>query len=196
MKCENLPEVYRTRILLLDNDVRKTYSAYHYLCTTEYDVFVESTISATFELLNRNSVDLVIINLDVVGKLGVDLARILRQRYVTPFIVITSNLDDACLKDFIDLGALACLHEAISAKQLLISIEVAIRRSADIGVLRAANEGLKLLLSEKRKTNIAVGMMMERYKVPRPEAYDALCSLAKAQQRVLHQIVEDVVTFS
>ena len=189
-----LQEGYKSRILLIDKDVRRANSVYHDLYAAEYEVFVESTIAAAFEFLNRNSVNLAIINLDIVGKLGVDLARVLRQRYVTPYIVITSNLNDDSVKELIDLGALACLLDSTSAKQILTSIEVALSRSADIGILRAANEGLKLLLSEKRKTNIAVGMMMERYKVSRAEAYDALCSLAKAQQRVLHQIVDDVVT--
>jgi len=193
---EFLQEGYKPRILLLDKDVRKTHSVYHDLCAAEYQVFVESTISSTLEFLDQNSVNLVVLNLDIVGELGIDLARVLRQRYITPFIVITSNLDDDCVKELIDYGALACLHEPVSTRQLLVSVELALSRSADLGILRAANEGLKLLLSEKRKTNIAVGMMMERYKVSRVEAYDALCSLAKAQQRVLHQIVEDVVTFN
>jgi len=191
-----LQDGYKSRILLLDKDVRKANSVYHALYAAEYEVFVESTIASAFEFLNQNSIDLVIINLDIVGKLGIDLARVLRQRYVTPYIVITSNLDDDSLKELIDLGALACLLGSTPANQLLASIEVALSRSADIGILRAANEGLKLLLSEKRKTNIAVGMMMERYKVSRTEAYDSLCSLAKAQQRVLHQIVDDVVAFN
>jgi len=193
---ECLQEDYKPRILFLDTCARQTHSAYHDFCAAEYEVFVKSTISSSFELLNRNSINLVIINLDIVGKLGIDLARVLRHRYSTPFIVLTSNLDDVCVKELIDHGALACLHESVSPKQLLISIESALSRSADLGILRAANEGLKLLLSEKRKTNIAVGMMMERYKVSRVDAYEALCSLAKAQQRVLHQIVEDVVTFN
>ena len=184
----------RTKILLVDKDIRRANSIYPHLYAAQYEVFVVNSIADALKVLDHNTVDLVAINTTILGKLSVDFARVLQHRFVTPFVIITDNVEDICIDPMVEQGALACLFEPVDPKQLATQIEIALSRSADLAKLRAANQGLKLLLSDKRKTSIAVGMMMERYRVSRDDAYEALCSLAKAQKKILYQIVDDVVS--
>jgi response regulator NasT len=73
------------------------------------------------------------------------------------------------------------------------SIEAALARAADIKGLRSAEANLNAALKGDRNIGIAMGLVMERYRVTRVAAFEALRSRARSQRRKLGEVAAEIV---
>jgi response regulator NasT len=90
-------------------------------------------------------------------------------------------------------GAVGYLLKPIDPAQLLPAVRAALARAAEIQELRAAEQRLTLALRDGRETGMAVGLLMERYRIDRHGALRMLRGHARSSQRKLNDVAAELL---
>ena len=106
---------------------------------------------------------------------------------------LSSEVDIDTVAQATGFGAVGYLVKPIVPGQLIPSISAALARADDIVGLRGSEGRLTKALNAGRETDIAIGVLMERYRVDRDTALRVLRDYARAHQRKLGELVVDVV---
>lgn len=77
--------------------------------------------------------------------------------------------------------------------QLVPAIEAALARSAELRTLRATGDQLQTALNENREVSMAVGLIMERRRLGRQQAFDLLRSTARSQRRRIGEVAQELL---
>ena len=77
--------------------------------------------------------------------------------------------------------------------QVVPAIETALARASELVALRKSEHSLTLALKAGRQTSMAVGLVMERYKLNRKSAFELLRQHARTNQLKINQIAEDLL---
>ncbi|TDO94697.1 LytTR family two component transcriptional regulator [Halanaerobium saccharolyticum] len=86
-----------------------------------------------FEILQKNKIDLLFLDIQIPGKSGIEIARILKQQKTAPYIIFTTAYDEYAVEAF-RLSAVDYLLKPISDQRLEESLERAkneINKSTD-----------------------------------------------------------------
>lgn len=119
----------KPHILAVDDDpsIRDLLQAY----LTDRDVRVTTVASepAMQAVIDREAVDLLLLDLRLAGADGMQIARRLRGRSTMPIIILTANQDEADRVMGLELGADDYLTKPFSPRELLARIRALLRRS-------------------------------------------------------------------
>jgi response regulator NasT len=119
------------------------------------------------------------------GMSGLELAR---QMGDIPYMFLSANDDAGIAEQAAAAGAVGFLLKPIDPAQLLPAVRAALARGAEIQGLRAEEARLGQALRDGRETGMAVGMLMERYRIDRHAALRMLRTHARSQQRKLNDV--------
>ncbi len=116
-------------ILIVDDEVviRKLLS--RCLDANAYTCWVAEDVQQAKDLLNIQSVDLLLSDINMPGESGIDFARYVKQEYPEVAIVIMSIIDDPeAAKEAFALGAYGYIVKPFTQNIVLINVENALRR--------------------------------------------------------------------
>jgi response regulator NasT len=111
----------------------------------------------------------------------------------TPFVFLSAYDDQQTVNEATEQGAFAYLVKPIEATQMLPTIEAALRRAADYHILKEKERRLNMALSSDRRTSMAVGLIMERYRRNSEDAFEMLRRVARSQRRKLHDVAAELI---
>ncbi len=117
-----------------------------------------------FELVQRSSPDVVVLDLKMPGMSAIDAARRLWKEFALPTVFVTGFGDQNLVGQATDAGAFAYVVKPVREEQLLAAISVAKARWADLKEAREALETRKLM--ERAK-----GILMKRFGIGEEEAH-------------------------
>lgn len=137
--------------------------------------------------------DLAVLDMRMPGMTGVEVARALREERLVPFVFLSAFGDEAVVKEAAEAGALGYLVKPVDVPHLVPFIEAAIIRGREIDHLRGTAERLDLALKVEQKTRTAVGILMERRRVDRQEAFDLLRARARSQRRKIGDVADELI---
>jgi response regulator NasT len=106
---------------------------------------------------------------------------------------LSAYSDTELVRLAVEEGALGYLVKPMDVTQIVPSIEAALARAAELRKLRDSEAHLNQALSANRDTATAVGVVMERYRLRRQEAFDALRVHARSQRRRLEDVAVEMV---
>ncbi|MBU0489394.1 MAG: response regulator [Bacteroidetes bacterium] len=99
-------------------------------------VAINSSAEAAIECLTSKSVDLVLIDVTLKGRLsGIDLAREIASRHKIPFVFLTAHSDDIVINCCMDLKPYGFLRKPFLAKELEMIVELAFHRKKTESIL-------------------------------------------------------------
>jgi response regulator NasT len=127
------------------------------------------------------------------GRSGLDLARQLRETGEVPFIFLTAYSEPDIVQRAAECGALGYVVKPVDMPQLVPAIEAALARAAELGKLRETEKQLQTALSESREVSMAIGLMMERRRLGRQQAFEMLRSTARSQRRKIGEVAQEVL---
>jgi two-component system, response regulator PdtaR len=181
------------QLLLVDDD--RPFSATLSLGLEAAGHAVTSTASAedALEVLAHNSFDLAIIAERLTGGSGLDLAPILRERFGLAFLFLADNDHGTGVARAIGEGALAYLVKPVSVAQLLPMIATVLARNADLAELRKTRDQLQTALDQERDVSIAIGIIIARMGLNRPDAFEFLRRAARSGRRKLADVARDLI---
>lgn len=183
----NLPADTTPLILLVDDDPLILGLLARALEAAGLRVRQAGSGGQALALLADHSVQpqLAVLDITMPGMSGLELAR---QMDDIPYMFLSANDDAGIAEQAAAAGAVGFLLKPIDPAQLLPAVRAALARGAEIQGLRAEEVRLGQALRDGRETGMAVGMLMERYRIDRHAALRMLRTHARSQQRKLNDV--------
>lgn len=119
------------KILVVDDDPGLRELLQEYLTTQGYEVEAVADGSAMEQALQRNTVNLVILDLMLPGEDGLSLARKLRARSKLPIIMLSARGEDVDRIIGLEVGADDYLAKPFNPRELLARIRAVLRRNEE-----------------------------------------------------------------
>jgi two-component system copper resistance phosphate regulon response regulator CusR len=139
------------RVLIVEDERKLAQVLSSALQSEHYDVIVTATGEDGFTRANREAFDLVVLDLMLPGKSGLEILRTLRERRVeTPVLILTARdgVDDRVLG--LDLGADDYLVKPFALPELLARIRALLRRGRPSEAVRLKVADLELDIVSRR----------------------------------------------
>jgi DNA-binding response OmpR family regulator len=143
----------RVRILVVEDERKLAQVLSSALQAERYDVVVAPTGENGFFCANAETFDLVLLDLMLPGRSGLEILQTLRKRKVqTPVLILTARdrIDDRVLG--LDLGADDYLVKPFALPELLARVRALLRRGRPAEILRLQAADLELDLVARRAT--------------------------------------------
>jgi DNA-binding response OmpR family regulator len=116
-------------ILALDDDPAVRQLVAEYLGQNELKVTAVATGKELDDVMQRETVDLVVLDLRLQGESGLDIARRLREASAIPILMLTGRAEEADRVMGLELGADDYLTKPFSPRELLARIRALLRRA-------------------------------------------------------------------
>lgn len=136
---------------------------------------------------------LALLDVNMPGMSGLELARNLRQETAIPFMFLSSLDDIEIVNQATRYGALGYLVKPVNQSQLLPAITAALARANDIRQLRDNETSLTAALDAGRETSMAVGLLMVRFRLNRHLAFQKLRDQARSQRRKISEVAKEML---
>ena len=175
-------------VLVIDDDPSIRDLVVEYLGSNDMRVSACASGREMFELFDRESIDLVLLDLKLPGEDGMELARRLRERATVPIILLTGRSEEADRVMGLELGADDYVTKPFSPRELLARVRAVLRRYQVQATLPERDNtrrafrfaGWELNLRTRRLSspaNVAVDLSNGEFSL--------LSALCRAPQRVL-----------
>jgi two-component system, OmpR family, response regulator len=115
-------------ILVIDDDPSIGELIREYLCDHDMRVSVGASGADLFALLDREAIDLVLLDVKLPGEDGMQLARRLRERATIPIVLLTGRAEEADRVMGLELGADDYVTKPFSLRELLARVRAVLRR--------------------------------------------------------------------
>jgi len=117
-----------TRILVVDDDAAVCDVVGEYLGNNGMRVSVGGSAREMFEVIDREAVDLILLDLKLPDEDGIELVRVLRERATVPLILVTGCREEADRVMGLELGADDYVTKPFSPRELLARVRAVLRR--------------------------------------------------------------------
>jgi AmiR/NasT family two-component response regulator len=182
-----------SRILLVDDDRLILALMGEDLRKQGYEIHTSSNGEEAVLQCETDPPDLAILDVCMPGMSGIDAARQLRERTDVPYMFLSAYGDDDIVRNAVDEGALGYLVKPVDVAKIIPSIEAALARAKELRSLREREAHLSTALAAGRESSMAVGIIMERYRLDRRAAFEALRFHARSQRRKLDEVAAEFV---
>ena len=182
------------RLLLLDDDRLVLATLGEGLRHAGYRVVTASSVEEAEDVLAAGDIDLAILDVRMPGLSGIDLAQRLHDANSdVPFIFLTAYSDEELVKQASEAGAMGYVVKPADPDRLVPAIEAAFARAGDVKTLRNTGRQLQTALDADRDVSLAIGIMMERRRLGRQDAFELLRGQARTERRKLIDLAREVV---
>ena len=132
------------KVLIVEDEANICSFIQTLLETNDYQALVANTCSMGQTLFTSHNPDLVILDLGLPDRDGVELIRFIRQKYLTPIIVLSARTTEQDKIEALDLGANDYITKPFGTGELLARVRAALRvtRYSSVGpsgVFKAQN---------------------------------------------------------
>jgi DNA-binding response OmpR family regulator len=188
-------EPVRRLILLVDDDIHLLALLSKMLQLANYDVRIATSAAMALSLLadGGREPDLAILDINMPGMSGLELARQVRANTAIPFLFLSASDAEDSVRSASEQGAVGYLVKPIELNQLLPTVIAGLARGDEIRGLRDNEERLGQALQNGRETGMAVGVVMERFHLDRETAFRVLRDQARSSQRKLNDVAREVL---
>jgi len=189
---EEEPKPARQRVLIVDDDRLVLTVFSKGLRQAGYDVLEASSAEQALEIIAASTPDIAVLDVSMPGISGLELARRLRKTSAIPFIFLSAYGDNEIVREAVEHGAVGYLVKPVDTAQIVPSIEAGLARAADIANLHRNEEKLTSALLNSRETSIATGILMERFRLTRNQAFEKLRNHARQSRRTVHDVATEL----
>ncbi|TFW15440.1 ANTAR domain-containing response regulator [Duganella callida] len=188
----NQPTDAAPLILLVDDDALILGLLARALEAGGFRVLLASSGAQALALLASAALrpQLAVLDITMPGMSGLELAG---QMSGIPYMFLSANSGGGVAEQAAAAGAVGFLLKPIDPAQLLPAVRAALARGAEIQNLRAEEQRLTQALRDGRETGMAVGMLMERYRIDRHAALRLLRQHARSHQRKLNDVAVELI---
>ena len=187
------------KILVVDDDRLVLAMVTHGLSQAGYEVIDADNGDDAILLARQHRPDIALLDIRMEGKTGFDVAQYLREVGHTPFVFLSAFSDEETVAKVKALGALAYLVKPLEVGQIVPTIDAAYARAQQMKVAEQAQaqqppqEPADDASVLEAMLPLAVGVLMHRFSLDRPEALARLRKLAAAEKRSVAAQAQRVV---
>lgn len=180
-------------ILLVDDDRLVLATLSRGLRGEGYQVCEASSGSAALKLAEEQRFDIALLDIRMPEMSGTELAQRLMHEHSLPTLFLSAYSDREMVETTIARGGLGYLVKPVDVSNLVPALQTALARGRDINALLEAKSQLEQALSAGRETSTAMGILMERFRLTRATAFEALRGNARSQGRKIDKVAQDLV---
>jgi response regulator NasT len=181
-------------ILLVEDDRLVLATLSQGLIRAGYDLKTAESVDEAEETLSSGErPDLILLDVHMHDRSGLELAERLQSFDHIPFMLLTAYSDKEIVVKATALGALGYLVKPIDTAQLIPAIEAAISRANEFRNLRDSKDQLQVALDGEREISIAIGITMVQYRMSHKAAFGLLRKNARSQRRKLAALAAEIV---
>ena len=145
------------KVLIVEDEANICSFIETLLTTNDYQALVAHTCTMGLTLFASHNPDLVILDLGLPDRDGLEFIRTVRQKYMTPIVVLSARTDEMDKIEALDLGANDYITKPFSTGELLARVRAALRLNrysamhggnAPAGEFRAQGMRIKLTQTE------------------------------------------------
>ncbi|MBX4168275.1 response regulator receiver and ANTAR domain protein [Rhodococcus pyridinivorans] len=140
------------------------------------------------ELAEELRPDLVIMDVKMPRRDGIDAASEIAQRRIAPVVILTAFSQRELVERARDAGAMAYLVKPFSKSDLVPAIEVAVSRFAELRELEREVQGLNERFETRKLVDRAKGLLMEKHAMTEPEAFRWIQRAAMDRRTTMKQV--------
>lgn len=190
---ESMPHLSQS-ILLVDDDRLILSTLTSGLTRAGYHVSTAESVDEAELWLNNNDLpDLVILDVRMPNRDGLELTKRLEELHHTPFILLTAYNDQEIITQAARSGAMTYLVKPVNINQLVPAIETALARAQELQSLRGAKQQLQSALDADRAISIAVGIIMDQHLMHHDAALEFLRNTARSKRLKLIELAASIV---
>jgi len=175
-------------VLAVDDDPSMRQMIADYLSDNEMRVTAVSSGHAMAEVMTREAIDLLVLDLKLPGEDGMQIARKLREQSDVPIIMLTGREEEADRVMGLELGADDYLTKPFSPRELLARIRALLRRSRAQETVADALTRLRAYRFAGRELNVRLRRMRmpdEKTVMLTNHEFNLLVAFLTAPHRVL-----------
>lgn len=193
MSSKTLPP-HKASVLLVDDDRLILATMATGLLHAGYTVnTTESVDEAETWLANHPRPDIAIIDINMPDRSGFELPARLNQLDDIPFIFLTARSEPEANTLANNLGAMAYLVKPIDSAQLIPAIETALSRAQDLKQMKSQQQQLQTALDGDRSVSIAIGIIMDQYRINYEDANTLLRQSARSKRIKLLDLATSII---
>jgi response regulator NasT len=184
----------KASILLVDDDRLILATMAAGLVHAGYAVnTTESVDEAEAWLENNPRPDIAIIDINMPERSGLELPERLNQLDHIPFIFLTARSEADINIQANALGAMAYLVKPIDSQQLIPAIQTALSRAQDFKLMKSQQQQLQTALDGDRSVSIAIGIIMDQYRINYDDANAMLRNSARSKRLKLIDLATSII---
>ncbi|UYP17351.1 ANTAR domain-containing response regulator [Rhodococcus sp. Z13] len=145
------------------------------------------------ELAEELKPDLVIMDVKMPRRDGIDAASEIAQRRIAPVVILTAFSQRELVERARDAGAMAYLVKPFSKSDLVPAIEVAVSRFAELRELEREVQGLNERFETRKLVDRAKGLLMDKHAMTEPEAFRWIQRTAMDRRTTMKQVAVVVI---
>lgn len=185
------------RILLINDTARKVGRLKCALTEAGFEVLDESGL--TIDLPARVEglkPDVILIDSDSPGRDVLEQLVMVTRDRPRPIVMFTDDHDPQVMRQAIQSGVSAYIVEGIHAGRLQPILDVAMARFESDQALRAQLQAREAQLAERKRIELAKGMLMKMKDCDEEEAYGLMRRQAMSRQQKLIQVAEQIIAMN
>lgn len=191
---QQMKQAQSRKVLLVDDDRLVLATLGNGLKQAGYAVQTCASAEEARRVLALDAPDIAVLDVRMPGVSGLDLARELSESLDIPFLFLTAYSEAEVVMKAAEHGALGYLVKPVDIPQLIPAIEAGLARAADLSKLRETERQLQTALNENREVSMAVGLLIERRRLTRQQAFDVLRTTARTQRRKIGEVAEEILS--
>lgn len=137
--------------------------------------------------------DLVIMDVKMPRRDGIDAAREIAAKRIAPIVVLTAFSQRELVEQARDAGAMAYLVKPFNSTDLIPAIEVALSRFAEMAALEAEVAELSDRLETRKLVERAKGLLQSNHQMTEPEAFKWIQRAAMDRRTTMKRVAEVVM---
>ncbi|MBF0469322.1 MAG: response regulator [Desulfamplus sp.] len=142
-------------ILIVDDEATFLASLERILHNTGYKISIAGNTSEALEILDSNTIDVVITDINMPGMSGLDLSKITTNLYNADVIVMTGCIEDFSFHDIIETGATDFIGKPFSSKEIMARLERVLKERSTISRLKETEKDLRMAKEQAETANRA-----------------------------------------
>ncbi len=181
------------RILILGEEL--SFSGLLALTLREagYQVAHASDAETATQAVTTAVADLAVCDIGTQASLCIELIRLPRDELRIPFVFFSEKRDPESVRQAAILRGLAYLSWPVDLRDCLPTIQLALAHADELRRLRETTDQLSAALGQSRAASMAIGVLMERFRLNRDDAMAALRDRARSQRRRATEIAEAIL---
>jgi two-component system, OmpR family, response regulator len=182
--AENVPP----HVLVLDDDPGICKLMHEYLGQNDFRVSIVESGKQMLEVIGREPVDLLLLDLKLPSEDGLRLAQTVRESSKIPIVILTGRIDEADRVMGLELGADDYVTKPFSPRELLARIRSVLRRVQVEGSAPVRDQTLRAYRFEQWELNVRLHQLRapdaRRVEISKGE-FSLLCAFLSSPQRML-----------
>lgn len=183
----------RTTLMLADDDGLILATLGKELRDAGYDVIECHDGDEVISACDARPPDLAILDIAMPRTSGIETARALREKKI-PVVFLTAHSDADTVQGAVEEGALGYVVKPTDINRMLPTIKSALMRARDMRALEEESARMAENLETGRLINVAVGIVMERFRLGREESFNLMRNKARSERRKLATVALEVTT--